>query len=298
MRLKRPVRLNQRKRSAEFDMPELPEVETVRRDLSALTIGTRIISVAATHPRTIRRVGDPAVFAAALQGTTMVRWRRCGKYLFADLDSGDVLTAHLRMSGQMLVCAPEHPRAAHTHVVIGFAAGRELRFVDPRTFGELFVSTHIDDRGVPIELAHIGADAFDALPPLGELQRMFARRTAAAVKTVLCDQNVVAGIGNIYADEICHVAKVRPTRPAASLRRAEVVRVRAAIEAVLSAAVEARGSTLSDAQYVDAQGRAGGYQAHHAVYARGGLACPRCGRSISRAVIAGRSAHWCPGCQR
>jgi formamidopyrimidine-DNA glycosylase len=275
-------------------VPELPEVETVRHDLSALTIGARIVSVQASHPRTIRRVGDPERFAAPLRGETFTAWRRHGKYLLGDLDAGQVLVVHLRMSGQVLITDANASHLAHTHVVLGFEDGREFRFVDPRTFGELFLS----DGPSPAELAHIGPDAYLSLPSATELRSAFATRRNAAVKTVLCDQGVIAGIGNIYGDEICHVARVRPTRAAASLRPVEVGRVREAITSVLTAAVHARGSSLADAQYVDVHGNAGGFQAHHAVYARANLPCPRCGRAIRRAVVAGRSVHWCPGCQR
>ena len=272
-------------------MPELPEVETVRRDLAAALAGAVVAKVEASGARSIRRYPDPAPFAAALEGARLETFCRWGKYLLIGLDTQGVLVAHLRMSGQVLIAgSAAQPRPPHTHVVLDFEDGRQLRFVDPRTFGELFVTTP----DLP-ELAGLGIDALAVdLPTFRSLLR--SRR--ARLKALLLDQRVVAGIGNIYSDEILWTARLRWSRPAGQLRPAELNRLHAAVGSVLTSAVEHRGSSLGDAQYVDAQGRPGAYQERHAVYGREGRACPRCGHVIERTVVAQRSHFWCRRCQR
>ena len=272
-------------------MPELPEVETVRRDLAAALAGAVVAKVEASGARSIRRYPDPAPFAAALEGARLETFCRWGKYLLIGLDTQGVLVAHLRMSGQVLIAgSAAQPRPPHTHVVLDFEDGRQLRFVDPRTFGELFVTTP----DLP-ELAGLGIDALAVdLPTFRGLLR--SRR--ARLKPLLLDQRVVAGIGNIYSDEILWTARLRWSRTAGQLRPAELNRLHAAVGSVLTSAVEHRGSSLGDAQYVDAQGRPGAYQERHAVYGREGRACPRCGHVIERTVVAQRSHFWCRRCQR
>jgi formamidopyrimidine-DNA glycosylase len=272
-------------------LPELPEVETVRRDLAGALAGAVVAKVEATGARSIRRYADAAPFASALEGAQLETFGRWGKYLLIGLDTGRVLVAHLRMSGQLLIAdSPAPPRPPHTHVVLDFEDGRQLRFVDPRTFGELFVTTP----DLP-ELAGLGVDALALdLPTFRDLLR--SRR--ARLKPLLLDQRVVAGIGNIYSDEILWTARLRWYRPADRLRPVEVARLHAAIGSVLTTAVELRGSSLGDAQYVDLLGRPGGYQERHAVYGREGQPCLRCGHVVERAVVAQRSHFWCRGCQR
>ena len=204
---------------------------------------------------------------------------------------------HLRMSGQLLVASAESSRPAHTHVVATFG-DRELRFVDPRTFGEIVVfSPDRADVEVP-ELARLGVDPmvdkFDA-----RVLAAILTRTNRPVKVALMDQHLVAGLGNIYTDEVLHRARIRYSRPAAAVTRAEVQRLADAISQVLGDAIEAGGSTLSDAQYVDLMGRTGRYQDHHHVYGREGEPCATCERSeIRRSVVGGRSTFFCPRCQR
>lgn len=317
-------------------MPELPEVETLRRDLEVALAGATVTGVEVTGLRSTRRHRDAAAFAEALSGRRLESFRRRGKYLLVGLGTGpdglgpgpdglrrgpdglapgaadpggacpgrvdgpavvrappDVLVVHLRMSGQLrLAASADEPRARHSHVVLGLADGREVRFVDPRTFGELFVTTS----AVP-ELAGLGIDALD--PGLtSDVLAGLLRRRRARMKPLLLDQRVVAGIGNIYSDEILWAARLRWCRRADGLRPAEVRRLHDAMHAVLAQAVQDRGSSLSDAQYVDLAGRGGTYQRRHAVYAREGLPCPRCGRSIERTAVAQRSHFWCRRCQR
>jgi formamidopyrimidine-DNA glycosylase len=228
----------------------------------------------------------------------VVSYRRHGKYLILDLDDHHVLVIHLRMSGQLRYESdPASPKAAHTHVVLDLEDGAQLRFVDPRTFGEMFVADDVDDRGLPSELSGLGVDPLAEGVSPAAIAKLLARRRTA-LKAFLLDQSAVAGIGNIYGDEICFAARLRPDRRTDSLSKPEVKRLSAAISSVIGEAVALRGSTLRDARYRDVSGTEGGYQEHHAVYARAGKACPRCGREIERIRIVGRSTHYCPRCQR
>jgi formamidopyrimidine-DNA glycosylase len=280
-------------------MPELPEVETVRRGLASRVVGRRIDAVETGRERSVRRTSAQQV-VDGLTGATIVEAGRRGKYLLCPLDTGDTLMVHLRMTGQLLLAPAGAARPPHTHVVLHLDGDppEELWFVDPRTFGEVVVfdPDHVDVE-LP-ELARMGldplADGIDAIT----LQALLAGRRTK-LKPLLLDQAVIAGIGNIYADEILHGARLHPERIAGSLKRSEVVRLHDAMHDVLSAAVGAGGSTLGDKQYVDLMGSGGSYQDDHRVYARAGERCTTCGRGIiRRTVSAGRSTHFCPSCQR
>lgn len=276
-------------------MPELPEVETVRRDLDAAFTGRRIERVTVEGTRTLRRHRDPAGVPIRLQGQRLLRAGRRGKYLLLDLDGGDVLVVHLGMSGQLLTVAPDAPADRHTHLSVTWDEGPDLRFVDPRTFGEVWVSEP-DAAGVVPELAHLGFDPIiDAVGWKEWGRRLAPRRTK--IKPLLMDQGFVAGIGNIYSDEILWAAKVRHDRPANALTTREVKAVDRATIEILGRAIEKRGSSLSDEQYRDLMGEAGSYQHHHKVYGREGLPCERCGRPITRLKAYGRSTWYCPRCQ-
>ena len=278
-------------------MPELPEVETVRRGLATAVVGRRALTVTVGRERVVRRT-SAAALVAGLTGRRFAAARRHGKLLLLPLDSGLAVMIHLRMSGQVLIVPGAAERPAHTHVDIGLDDGRSLLFVDPRTFGEVVVydPRHLE-REVP-ELAAAGPDPLvDGIDRQGLAHRLGATRRP--LKTVLLDQTVIAGIGNIYADEICHRARLRPMRPAAEVGAAGVRRLAAVIPEVLSAAVAAGGSTLGDAQYVGVDGAAGSFQDQHRVYGRAGARCGSCGRGIVRRVtLAQRGTHFCPVCQR
>jgi len=277
-------------------VPELPEVETVRRQLAERVIGETITSVTVTGKRTIRRQPKEE-FVARVISRTIVAARRWGKFLLVDLDGQEVLVIHLRMSGQLrLEDDPEAELVAHTHVRLGLSSSRELRFVDPRTFGELFVVDEVDGRGVPSAIAHLGCDPIVEQLTGERLGRLCANRRVA-LKTLLLDQRVVAGIGNIYGDEICYLARVRPTRRAESLTKKEHARVADATLEVLERAISEQGSTLKDQRYRDLVGGLGTFQDRHEVYGRAGLACHECGTTIKRLMLGGRSAHYCPRCQ-
>ncbi|MDQ3177331.1 MAG: bifunctional DNA-formamidopyrimidine glycosylase/DNA-(apurinic or apyrimidinic site) lyase [Actinomycetota bacterium] len=280
-------------------MPELPEVETVRRGLAGTIVGRRVVDVVVTGARTVRRTSPEAVFDG-LMGTTPIAVRRRGKYLLVMLDSGEAVMVHLRMSGQLLWLEADAARPSHTHVAVTFdgATRQTLAFVDPRTFGEVVVFDPERADVVLPELARLGVD------PVAD---PFDRATLAAivrgrsrlVKPLLLDQHVIAGIGNIYADEILHAAKVHPEALSSRLSGAAVTRLHSSIVRILDDAVAARGSTLVDARYVDLMGESGSYQTRHRVYGRAGLRCLTCGRGILRHLRwSGRSTVFCPVCQR
>ena len=278
-------------------MPELPEVETIRRDLDREVVGKRIKLVEATGTRTIRRHKNKKEFVAKLEGRKITGVVRRGKNLLVKLDGGDVLVIHLGMSGQLLRAkGPKEPLAKHTHVVITFTQGGQLRYVDPRTFGELFV-TELDtvDEAVP-ELTHLG---FDPLDDVMSWNAFGAKLTAkkGKLKALLMDQKFIAGIGNMYADEILWAAGLRPDRTSESLSSQEVRRLQRAMIETLQDAIKHRGSSLADEQYRDLFGEVGGYQGEHKVYDREGQPCRRCRSPISRLKTAGRSTFFCPQCQ-
>ncbi len=277
-------------------MPELPEVETVRRGLEARVVGRRIVQVDVGRERTVRRT-SPQALVAGLTGARLVAAGRHGKYLVSPLDTGRSLMIHLRMSGRLLLAPIGAARPPHTHVAMALDSGDELRFVDPRTFGEVVVfdPEHVADQ-IP-ELARLGVD-----PLSGDLDRAMVRQLMISrrrqLKALLLDQHVIAGIGNIYADEILHAARLRPDRLSSSLTPREITRLHTAIHTVLAAAVDGGGSTLRDSQYVDLMGEGGSYQLEHRVYDRAGQRCLTCGRAvIVRVVTNGRSTAFCPRCQ-
>lgn len=278
-------------------MPELPEVETVRRGLADRFVGRLIEDVFVGRPRSVRRTSAEEV-RARLTGTTAIAAERRGKYLLCPLDSGDVMMVHLRMSGQLLVDRVGSPRPPHTHVALRLAGGDELRFVDPRTFGEVVVYDPIAEPTVVPDVRSLGVDPIADELTIAELRRIL-RSTKRAVKAVLLDQHLVAGIGNIYGDEILHRSGISPIRPADRVSSVQSARLHTAIHLVLTEAIAAGGSTLSDAQYVDLMGEGGSFQDSHLVYGRSGEPCLSCGRGriVSR-VVGGRTTSWCRVCQR
>ena len=278
-------------------MPELPEVETVRRGLERFAVGRRINGVEVGHQRTVRRTSRQAVIDG-LTDTVILAANRRGKYLLLPLDSGDEVMIHLRMSGQLLIAAAGSDRPRHTHVVMHLDDGNEIWFVDPRTFGEVVVfdPDHVDVE-IP-DLAKLGPDPFVEGIMLSQFRKI-VRSRHRQLKPLLLDQHVIAGIGNIYADEILHEARLRPDRISNELSTAAERRLHGAIDRILNEAIAHGGSTLGDAQYVDLFGDWGTYQQAHAVYGRTGERCTTCGIGwIRHTVSAQRSTHYCPNCQR
>lgn len=283
-------------------MPELPEVETVRRGLASAITGWRVDGVEVHHDRVVRRTSR-ADLIDRLQGRVIMDVYRRGKYLLFSLDSGASFMVHLRMSGQVLIHETNQERPRHTHVVLVLTpphsgSAVEFRFVDPRTFGEI-VAWGPDDGAERLpELATLGPDPVVDGLTLGELSHALTR-TKRPIKAVLLDQRMVAGIGNIYGDEILHRAGLNPGRPAARVNRQQLVRLHRAIHDVLKEAIACGGSTLGDAQYVGVDGRPGAFQIQHRVYGRAGARCVTCGRSeVASARIGGRTTSWCRVCQR
>lgn len=276
-------------------MPELPEVEVVRRGLAAIVGGRTIRAVRVLHPRPVRtHPGGPDDFAATLIGRTFTEPRRRGKYLWLPFADGDALLAHLGMSGQFRLDAPDAPLLPNTRVLIDFDdAGGQLRFVDQRMFGGLALSPGGAD--LPTEVAHIARDLFD---PELDVRALVAdvRRRRSGIKRVLLNQRVVSGIGNIYADEALWHARLHYDRPADRLSAARVRGLLEAARTVMADALAA-GGTSFDALYVNVNGSSGYFGRSLAAYGREGQACLRCGRPLVREPFMNRSSYRCPSCQ-
>jgi formamidopyrimidine-DNA glycosylase len=277
-------------------MPELPEVEVVRRGLAAAVPGRTIADVSVLHPRLVRRhLGGPDDFVQSLAGRTFAEPRRRGKYLWLPFTDGDALLAHLGMSGQFRLDAQAQPLPQHCRVVFGFAdGGPQLRFADQRMFGGLSIST--GGAEAPAELAHIAPDLLD---PQLDLPGLVARiRTrSSGIKRVLLNQEIVSGIGNIYADEALWQARVHYDSPAAALSTAKVAELLMAAHEVMTAALAA-GGTSFDSLYVNVNGSSGYFERSLNAYGREGLPCLRCGRAMVREPFMNRSSFRCPSCQR
>jgi formamidopyrimidine-DNA glycosylase len=298
-------------------MPELPEVETLRTDLMKEVVGRKIKAVAVANGRSCRRHDSAKHFRVMLEGRTIKGVARLGKYLLMTLDDGNTLVVHLGMSGQLLrVKSLKEPKPKHTHIVITFTQGGELRYVDPRTFGEMFVSTRPPPptgtgwsspavgttgegaalrRQVP-ELSHLGFDPIEDVMSWDRFAHLLRQRTTP-LKSLLMDQQFVSGIGNLYSDEILFAAGLRYDRPASSLSATEVRRLYRAMVETLAEAIKHRGSTLADEQYRDLFGEVGDYQGQHQVYDREGQPCRRCRNAVVKVKVNGRSAFLCEHCQ-
>jgi formamidopyrimidine-DNA glycosylase len=289
-------------------VPELPEVEVVRRGLERWVAGRSLAEVQVHHPRAVRRHLEGAdSFVASLVGRTLTAAHRRGKYLWlpiAEADgtpAGQALVAHLGMSGQLLVESPDEPDEVHLRARFRFTdGGRELRFVDQRTFGGLAV----EDAGVggqaeadvlPPRLAHI---AIDPLDPGFDADAFSAalRRRHTEVKRALLDQTLIGGVGNIYADESLWHARLHGARPTDKLTRTQVADLLEGVRNVLSRSLES-GGTSFDSLYVDVNGQSGYFSRHLAVYGQQDRPCPRCGTPIRREQFMNRSSYSCPRCQ-
>ncbi|GGK43018.1 bifunctional DNA-formamidopyrimidine glycosylase/DNA-(apurinic or apyrimidinic site) lyase [Nocardia camponoti] len=280
-------------------MPELPEVEVVRRGLAEHAVGRSIDAVTVTHPRSVRRhLEGAADLAGRLAGLRIDSARRRGKYLWLTFDEPDTaLIVHLGMSGQMLVRPSDSPVEKHAHIRAGLGDGVELRFVDQRTFGgwALGELVDVDGTSVPDSVAHIARDPLDPLFDVDAVvDAIRAKRTE--IKRVLLDQTVVSGIGNIYADEALWRARLHGTRIAANLSRPVIRALLADVTAVMSEAL-AVGGTSFDALYVDVNGDAGYFSRSLAAYGRENEPCDRCGTPLVREQFMNRSSFSCPVCQ-
>jgi len=287
-------------------MPELPEVETIARGLASRVTGDVIESVwLGSKPEPLKSTASDIV--ATLESKRIAGVRRVGKHIVFDLENGERASSpvsrksrkkahagmpattaqwivHLGMTGRMLICKPDQAIEKHTHAVARLASGRELRFIDPRRFGRLSVAHGFQAQGAePLE---VELDLFVKL----------FRGRKTPIKSALLNQKLLRGVGNIYADESLFRAGIRPRRRAASLTRKELPRLCAAIQEVLREAITAGGSSVSD--YVDADSEEGFFQLQHLIYGQEGEPCLVCKTPIKRVVIAGRSSHYCPKCQK
>ena len=271
----------------------------MRRDMEKDVIGRRIKTVEVKNSknamRVIRRHKTRKEFTSRLTGRKVAKIERRGKYLMLTLDSGDVLVAHFGMSGRFFRGTGRVAMAPHTHVVFTFQQGGDLRFIDPRTFGELFVSG-ADDLGKVKELQHLAIDPLDQVFTWPTFQYLLAQR-GAKMKPLLMDQKFISGLGNIYSDEVLFGAGLRYDRMSNTLSSQEVRRLYRAIQEVLQEAIKLRGTTLEDEAYLDLFGEPGSYQNELKVYGRAGLPCRRCRTPIQVVKISQRSSFFCPQCQ-
>ena len=283
-------------------MPELPEVEVVRRGLEQWVAGRTVADVQIHHPRAVRRhLEGIDAFIASVTGRTFTAAHRRGKYLWLPLaepdgtPSGRAMVAHLGMSGQLLVEKPSAPDETHLRARFTFTdGGRELRFVDQRTFGGLAVES-ADGEAIPDRLAHIAIDPLD--PSFDEAAFTAAlRRRRTEVKRALLDQTLIGGVGNIYADEALWRARLHGGRPTDKLTRGQVADLLDGVRDVLGEAL-AQGGTSFDSLYVDVNGQSGYFSRFLAVYGQGDRPCPRCGTPIRRESFMNRSSYSCPQCQ-
>jgi formamidopyrimidine-DNA glycosylase len=292
-------------------MPELPEVETVARGLQISIAGRQILSV------TLRQtdfIDDPVAIERELPGRHIVRIERYGKFMLLQLanrsatisatpqssqaprvvaateEISEALLVHLGMTGHLAPHSAEQPLAKHTHVTFVLDDGRELRYIDPRRFGRM---AYLSGAALATELKRFGAD------PLHVTAQDFVQRIQASrsrIKALLLDQRVLRGVGNIYADESLWKAKIHPAKTGVKLSAKELQTLLKELRKILLKAIALRGSTIGD--FLDAGGLPGDYQQHHKVYGREGEKCFRCGAKIRRIIVAGRSTHFCPVCQR
>ena len=271
----------------------------MRRDLEKDVVGRRIKDVEVKSSknamRAIRRYRTRKDFTSQVVGHKITKVERRGKYLLLVLDGGEVLVVHFGMSGQFQRGTGRVALPPHTHVVFTFQQGGDLRFVDPRTFGEMFVSP-ADELGKVKELQHLAIDPLDQVFTWPTFQYLLAQR-AMKMKPLMMDQKFISGLGNIYSDEVLFHAGLRYDRLSDSLSSQEVRRLYRAIQEVLQEAIKMRGTTLDDEAYVDLFGKSGEYGSELKVYGREGLPCRRCRTPIQTVRISQRTSYYCPQCQ-
>lgn len=288
-------------------MPELPEVETIRRGLEQAIVGLKFTKVKTLHPKSLQTSMESV--RENLIGSTVLSLSRYGKVLVVNLSAGYSLMFHLKMTGQVVLVHPSGKRSAGGHptksmaeklpdnstkVIFDLSDGSKLYFNDQRIFGWI--------RLVPTEeivsdalIARMGPEPLTEAFELQKFATILARRPKSPIKAVILDQSTVAGVGNIYADESLHLAKIHPSTPAASLNPAKVRRLYEAIKTIIALGVEHGGTSFTN--YVNALGGVGDYLHHARVFRRQGLECPVCGSEIIKTRVAGRGTHYCPKCQ-
>lgn len=274
-------------------MPELPEVETIVRDLRPELVG-RVLTRADVIRSSVLKFPDPGGFRAGAEGFQFRSVRRLGKFIHLGLSSGDDVVVHLGMSGSLTLRLPQEPLLPHTHLLLDLDDGRQLRYRDPRRFGRILLGRRRELQRLGA-LPKLGPDPLSShFPEVGAVSAL--GRSARMVKSLLLDQRVIAGCGNIYADEACFVSRVRPDRRSHTLTWRQANRLLLALPLVMREALRRRGTSFSD--YRDGFGAKGaGYQALF-VYGRGGLPCARCGSTLRQTRVGGRTTVYCDRCQR
>lgn len=276
-------------------MPELPEVETTRRHLAPVLEGARIVDVTLTRDRMARRNSRPLDVVDRLRGRRVGSVGRRGKFLLIGVEGDLTWVIHLGMSGRVRIVEDSgEPRETHAHFTATTDRGPQVRLIDPRTFG--FVAVFTPDELASDPVSRLGPDAWEDLLEAATLLSRLAHRRVP-LKALLLDQRELAGLGNIYADEVLYRAGLRPDRVAGSVTSQEVERLLDAIPVVLAAGIESGGTSLDDLAYLLPDGRAGRFLDQLAVYGREEQPCRRCGSAIERVIVAQRSSHFCPTCQ-
>lgn len=271
-------------------MPELPEVEVIRRSLAPVLVGRRFLAVTMGDKR-LRQQSSLQDLHRWVQGRRLDNLRRRGKYLLFDFDGGVTLLIHLGMTGRLLVCAPPCPPLHHVHLVFQVEGSLNLLFQDVRRFGQVLV---FPPGVAPAPLSQVGAEPFSRkVTPAWLLEQ--AQGRSRPIKNFLLDAGIMAGIGNIYACEILFAARLHPATPAGRLTLADWERVLTETRRILKHAIRQGGTTVSD--YLNSRGESGLFQLELKVYGRAGEPCLRCGAPIARLVQAGRSSFFCPNCQ-
>lgn len=280
-------------------MPELPEIETIKNDLAPQVIGKTITNVSFPPDpriRILRRFPSQHKFIKALKGAKIQNLRRRAKYLIFDLEPSRTLVMHLGMSGQLLLQELHSPPAPFLRAIFHLDNDKELRFIDPRKFGEVYLKLSYI-KGGTLDLDRLGPEPLEKEFTFAYLTNVLGK-SKRKIKTLLMDQRAIAGIGNIYSDEILFRSKIHPTRIASNLDGKEMRRLYQSIRKILKDAINNRGTTALDERYRDGLGRLGKFQKKLKVYQRRGNPCFKCGAMIESAGIGGRNASFCPRCQK
>ncbi len=271
-------------------MPELPEVETIARGLQKTIVGKKIKNVRVTFPGIIKQ--ESKSFTKNVEKSKIINVRRRGKFMLIDLDNRKTVLAHLGMTGSLLLLRPSAPLNKHDHLILRFDETREeLRFNDQRKFGRIKSFHTPGELNIP-ELIKLGPEPLEISP--SDFVNHFKRRKGR-IKSALLNQQIIAGLGNIYADESLFEARIHPQRKADTLTPQALKRLHQAIQRILEKAIRAGGSSIES--YCDINGKIGGFQLQHKVYGREGLPCKKCATRIRRIKISQRSSYFCPRCQ-
>lgn len=274
-------------------MPELPEVETVKCTLQAKLTGLTFTGAQVMLPKILREL-EPEEFNKKIKNKKILKVSRRGKYLLINLSGGYTMAVHLRMTGRLVYISDDRPPAKHTHVVFHLDNGHRLFFADMRQFGMIWLAPTSSLESLS-GYKDLGVEPLDECFTRDFLKKELRRRHTR-IKPLLLDQRFIAGLGNIYTDEALYRAGVDPERLAKTLTPRETAKLYHAVKDVLSEGIEHRGTTFRD--FIDGDGRTGGYQEHLRVYNREGKPCPHCGRAIQKKKVGGRGSYYCPACQK